>query len=172
MGGSDILDPHNGAPLGFSNGSTEPSMGVTNGHKSAMNGSTNRDNNSTVTKSHGIASEYFGHNREEVTRLLIQALADMGYQTAADNVSRESGYELESPTVAGFRSAVLSGSWSKAEELLQLRPQIKDIPHKMYSCHTTKRLISPFCINHIPQEVICHFDGTRWCGKSGIRWCT
>ncbi|KAF5246435.1 hypothetical protein FAUST_1315 [Fusarium austroamericanum] len=118
MGGSDILDPHNGAPLGFSNGSTEPSVGVANGHKSAMNGSTNRDNNSTITKSHGMPSEYFGHNREEVTRLLIQALSDMGYQTAADNVSRESGYELESPTVAGFRSAVLSGSWSKAEELL------------------------------------------------------
>lgn len=118
MVGSDTLDPHNGAPLGFSNGSTGPSMGVTNGHKTAVNGSANSGNNSTVAKGNGMPSEYFGHNREEVTRLLIQALSDMGYQAAADNVSHESGYELESPTVAGFRSAVLSGSWSKAEELL------------------------------------------------------
>jgi len=119
MGGSDTPDPHNGAPLGVSNGSTGPSsMGVTNGHKTAVNGSTTRDNNNTTTKDNGMPSKYFGHNREEVTRLLIQALSDMGYQTAADNVSHESGYELESPTVAGFRSAVLSGLWSKAEELL------------------------------------------------------
>ncbi|KAJ4019860.1 hypothetical protein NW752_004961 [Fusarium irregulare] len=119
MGGSDIPDPHNGAPLGVSNGSTGPSsMGVTNGHKTAVNGSATRDNNSTTKKDNGMPSKYFGHNREEVTRLLIQALSDMGYQTAADNVSHESGYELESPTVAGFRSAVLNGLWSKAEELL------------------------------------------------------
>lgn len=53
-----------------------------------------------------------------MTRLLIQALADMGYQSAAEDVGQESGYELESPTVASFRSAVLSGSWAVAEQLL------------------------------------------------------
>ncbi|KAF4967161.1 hypothetical protein FSARC_5233 [Fusarium sarcochroum] len=118
MGASDTLDPHNGASLGFSsNGSTQASTGVTNGHKSAMNGSTaTRDKSNTTTNQR--PPSYFGHNREEVTRLLIQALSGMGYQTAADNVSQESGYELESPTVAGFRSAVLSGSWPVAEQLL------------------------------------------------------
>ncbi|KAM0558553.1 hypothetical protein ACHAPJ_004748 [Fusarium lateritium] len=114
MGASD-LDPQNGASLGFSNGSTQV-LGVTNGHKS-MNGSTATQDKSNTTTNERPPS-YFGHNREEVTRLLIQALSDMGYQTAADNVSQESGYELESPTVAGFRSAVLSGSWPVAEQLL------------------------------------------------------
>jgi hypothetical protein len=42
----------------------------------------------------------------------------MGYQAAAESVTRESGFKLENPTVAAFRSAVLEGSWSAAEELL------------------------------------------------------
>lgn len=49
---------------------------------------------------------------------MIQALSEMGYQSAAENLSRESGYELESPTVAAFRSSVLSGKWTDAEQLL------------------------------------------------------
>jgi hypothetical protein len=118
MGGSDILDPHNGAPLGISNGSNEVFSGVTNGNKTPMNGSSAPDKNTSVIRGNEQSSKYFGHDREEVTRLLIQALSDMGYRTAADNVSQESGYELESPTVAGFRSAVLTGSWPVAEELL------------------------------------------------------
>lgn len=64
------------------------------------------------------APPYFGHDREEVTRILIQALSDMGYRSAAELVSRDSGYKLESPTVASFRTAVLEGSWSNAEQLL------------------------------------------------------
>lgn len=42
----------------------------------------------------------------------------MGYQPAAESVSHASGYDLESPTVAAFRSAVLNGSWAEAERLL------------------------------------------------------
>lgn len=61
---------------------------------------------------------YFGHNREEVTRILIQTLSDMGYNSAAESVSRDSGYELESHTVASFRSAVINGRWDEAEKLL------------------------------------------------------
>ncbi|KAL2133190.1 hypothetical protein VTI74DRAFT_2764 [Chaetomium olivicolor] len=61
---------------------------------------------------------YFNHNREEVTRILIQALNDLGYHTAADIVGEESGCQVESPDVVAFRQAVLEGSWSRAEELL------------------------------------------------------
>lgn len=42
----------------------------------------------------------------------------MGYHTAAENVSRESGFELENQTVAAFRNAVLDGAWDDAEKLL------------------------------------------------------
>lgn len=61
---------------------------------------------------------YFGHNREEVTRILIQSLHDLGYDEAASTLSRESGFELESPAVASFRSAVLDGRWADAENIL------------------------------------------------------
>ncbi|KAK4149228.1 vacuolar protein sorting-associated protein 1 [Chaetomidium leptoderma] len=61
---------------------------------------------------------YFGHNREEVARILIQALNDLGYHAAADSVGEESGFQVESPDVVAFRQAVLGGSWSRAEELL------------------------------------------------------
>ncbi|KAI0408065.1 WD40-repeat-containing domain protein [Xylaria palmicola] len=62
--------------------------------------------------------DYFGHDREELTRILIQALSDMGYHAAAQNVSEESGYQLESPTVMSLRTAILEGHWAEAQELL------------------------------------------------------
>jgi hypothetical protein len=61
---------------------------------------------------------FFGHNREEVTRIVLQSLSDMGFRGAAEQLSRESGYELEIPSVAAFRNAVLSGEWDEAETLL------------------------------------------------------
>lgn len=63
---------------------------------------------------------YFGHDREEVTRILIQSLYDLGYSGAAESLSEESGYQLETEAVAVFRSAVLDGQWSEAEYILAL----------------------------------------------------
>lgn len=51
----------------------------------------------------------------------------MGYHSAAQSVSRDSGYELESPTVAAFRSAVISGSWAEAEQFLVGAATAEDI---------------------------------------------
>jgi WD repeat-containing protein 26 len=53
-----------------------------------------------------------------VTRILIQGLLDMGYNGAAASLSHESGFELESPSVAAFRIAILEGQWTEAENLL------------------------------------------------------
>lgn len=64
------------------------------------------------------ATDFYGHNRQEVTRLLIQSLSDLGYQSTARQLSQESGFELEVPNVAAFRSAVQNGHWSDAEALL------------------------------------------------------
>lgn len=61
---------------------------------------------------------YYGHNREEVTRILIQSLYELGYDGAASLLGKESGYQLESPAVATFRSAVLEGQWTEAEHIL------------------------------------------------------
>ncbi|KAJ5669863.1 hypothetical protein N7462_010933, partial [Penicillium macrosclerotiorum] len=106
---------------------------TTNGYSQASNGSTLRKNNlngqltapaNGETHSNGTGksllanSSYYGHNREEVTRILIQSLYELGYNDAASTLSAESGYELETSGVATFRNAVLGGRWSEAEKIL------------------------------------------------------
>lgn len=90
--------------------------GSLNGKASAHANGQSATNGSV--KSPVLSPTYFGHDREEVTRILIQSLHDLGYSDAADSLSRESGYELESPAVAAFRSAVLAGQWAEAEHIL------------------------------------------------------
>jgi len=105
-----------------SNGFSPTLPRVTNGHSSQSNGHAN--GSSSPRESNGVAlvrpesKEWFQHSREEVTRILIQGLADLGYQESAKMLSRESGFELEGPTVAAFRQAVLLGDWAEAEALL------------------------------------------------------
>lgn len=82
--------------------------GETNGYHSNGYGSAVAANN----------TPFYGHDREQVTRILLQSLSDLGYQGAAGQLSRESGYELEIPAVAAFRSAVQLGEWDEAEQLL------------------------------------------------------
>lgn len=53
-----------------------------------------------------------------MTRILIQSLTDLGYHGAAGALCKESGFQLEGPTVASFRRSVLNGDWVEAEELL------------------------------------------------------
>jgi len=90
------------------------------------NGSAVRNGTAGKLDSAGMAyraapmrSDYFGHDREEVTRILIQALGDLGYTKAATMLEDESDYTLESPYVSSFRQAVLKGNWSNAEKLLE-----------------------------------------------------
>jgi hypothetical protein len=110
----------NGTSRPFSNGSGASPLhkaaisNAANGKAIALNGST-----STNGYSGGKPKpSYFGHDREEVTRILIQALSDLGYNNAASSLSQESGFELESEPVAHFRNAVLQGEWALAEQLL------------------------------------------------------
>ena len=63
-------------------------------------------------------SPFYGHDREEVTRILLQSLSDLGYDQAARQLSKESGYQLEIPRVARFRMAVQQGEWEEAEALI------------------------------------------------------
>jgi hypothetical protein len=109
------------------------SNGSSNGHSpllsKSLNGHTNgkvESNGSAAASRNGngavalraLSPKWMGHDREEVTRILIQSLTDLGYQTSARTLSKESGFELEGPTVAAFRSAVLQGEWAEAEALL------------------------------------------------------
>lgn len=75
-------------------------------------------NGGSATNGTLVPTTYFGHDRDEVTRILIQSLTDLGYHDAAGALCKESGRQLEGPTVASFRSSVLNGDWDEAEELL------------------------------------------------------
>ncbi|MCJ1424008.1 hypothetical protein MMC29_001895 [Sticta canariensis] len=122
------LDPDSSTSNGSrhqSNGSTHSSLHkglystTTNGHSSPPLGTSSLfRNGSSSTIPIAKAPSFFGHDREEVTRLIIQGLTDLGYHASADRLSQESGYEVESPTVAAFRYAVLQGDWREAESLL------------------------------------------------------
>ncbi|KAI5364966.1 Putative WD40/YVTN repeat-like-containing domain superfamily [Septoria linicola] len=103
-----------------------PSTNGSSQHGSSpnTNGSVKSETNGYHTNGHVESAvvrnnePFFGHDREEVTRILLQTLSDLGYRDAAKQLSKESGYELEIPSVAAFRNAVLSGDWDEAESLL------------------------------------------------------
>ncbi|EAW14864.1 WD domain protein [Aspergillus clavatus NRRL 1] len=88
-----------------------------NGQSSHLssNGDSQTNGSSILSKA---SSSYFGHDREEVTRILIQSLYELGYDGAASLLSKESGYQLESPAVGIFRRAILDGRWAEAENIL------------------------------------------------------
>ncbi|KAM3556118.1 hypothetical protein ARSEF4850_005682 [Beauveria asiatica] len=121
----DHAAPDNGpAPQSGANGtSPSSSLRTANGSKANGDAKPSIETNGSSAKGKRVGAgpksdTYFGHDKEEVTRILIQALTDMGYQTAAENVSNESGFTLENPTVAAFRSSVLDGAWDETEKLL------------------------------------------------------
>ncbi|KAL6235538.1 hypothetical protein BDW75DRAFT_136706 [Aspergillus navahoensis] len=89
----------------------------------ALNGQASYSGSNGDMKADGLqkpskTSSYFNHDREEVTRILIQSLYELGYSNSAALLSKESGYQLESPAVAIFRNAVLEGRWAEAERIL------------------------------------------------------
>ncbi|EUC36917.1 glycoside hydrolase family 1 protein [Bipolaris zeicola 26-R-13] len=110
----------------FTNGSSQSSAPRSPLGKHANGSSHNRtESNGSYANGGPVANggssvpaTFFGHDREEVTRILIQSLTDLGYHSAASALCKESGFQLEGPTVAAFRSSVLNGDWEEAEELL------------------------------------------------------
>ncbi|KAK4686064.1 WD repeat-containing protein 26, partial [Tremellales sp. Uapishka_1] len=60
-------------------------------------------------------------DREEVVRLMLQSMRDMGYSQAAEALELESGYILSTRSVADFEAAILGGRW---EEALSLLPEL------------------------------------------------
>ena len=110
--GSTLAKQKNGVVAPTANGHSSPLLSPTNSKATPYQ---NGHSTSVVMKPQ---SSFYGHDREEVIRLLIQGLGDLGYQNAANILSQESGYEVESPAVASFREAILQGRWSEAESLL------------------------------------------------------
>ncbi|ORY24376.1 WD40-repeat-containing domain protein [Naematelia encephala] len=56
--------------------------------------------------------------RQEVVRLILQGLRDIGYNQSADVLEAESGYVLSTSAASDFQAAILGGRWSEALALL------------------------------------------------------
>ncbi|KAL9048504.1 MAG: hypothetical protein Q9162_007699 [Coniocarpon cinnabarinum] len=106
--------------------SASPQKRPQNGY---VNGSTNGESKHSdaspvprkTTDSHTNKSPptlFYGHEKEQVARILIQGLQDLGYSKAAETLVDESGHELESSSATAFRNAILGGDWIEAESLL------------------------------------------------------
>jgi len=63
--------------------------------------------------------------KEEMIRVMIQSLKDMGCTRSADVLEEESGITLELPCVKSFRNGVVSGDWKLVRDLL---PKMKLSP--------------------------------------------
>ncbi|KAB8360907.1 hypothetical protein FH972_024640 [Carpinus fangiana] len=98
-----------------------------NGH-SAANGNATNGAAANGASQASAPTTFYGHDREELTRILIQGLGDLGYQGAANALSRESGFEVETSHAAAFRLAVLEGNWTEAEALVQGTGPESDTP--------------------------------------------
>ncbi|WEW56210.1 hypothetical protein PRK78_001647 [Emydomyces testavorans] len=126
---NDNMKPDGGASTSNANGYSPMSNGTGSSPlrkstiSSSLNGQSSHPSPQAPSQTNGSADRsslptYYGHDREEVTRILIQGLYDLGYSEAATTLSRESKYELESPAVAAFRASILEGQWSEAESIL------------------------------------------------------
>ncbi|KAI8914971.1 WD40-repeat-containing domain protein [Powellomyces hirtus] len=73
---------------------------------------------------------------EELVRLMVQSLQDMGLSESAQMLQRESGHSLESPIVSDFRAGVLAGNWEAVTRLLPM------LDIKAADLQTVKFLIS------------------------------
>lgn len=62
--------------------------------------------------------------REEVTRLIIQALHDLGYDDAGRLVQQQSQLASTAEHVDYFRNSLLQGDWEAVEKTLPLLPGI------------------------------------------------
>lgn len=66
--------------------------------------------------------------KDELVRLMLQSLTDLGYSEAASALENESGISLESENVIAFRSSIMEGQWQLAESLLHKIPFLSSSP--------------------------------------------
>ncbi|CAG8755986.1 3685_t:CDS:2, partial [Dentiscutata heterogama] len=91
-----------------------------NGVGSSTNGVSTTSNGSSQIITNGQVSALTSPQnprREELVRLMVQAMQDMGYSKSASQLEKESGFLLESSAVAKFRDGVLNGDWDLVESL-------------------------------------------------------
>lgn len=77
--------------------------------------------------------------KDEMVRLFIQALTDLGYTSSAATLETEAGYQVEEAFVTQFRQLVLEGCWGEVEQLLAVL-KIEDNPDVLFIIRQQKFL--------------------------------
>ncbi|ORX79866.1 WD40 repeat-like protein [Basidiobolus meristosporus CBS 931.73] len=68
--------------------------------------------------SSGLNNPEEKYQKEEVVRIILQALVDLGYGRSAKLLQEESGFSFESLQVTRFRQAIMEGNWQLVEDLV------------------------------------------------------
>ncbi|CAG8461376.1 8446_t:CDS:2 [Ambispora leptoticha] len=104
------INSENGVGAGSANGVS----------RSSSNGEVEKSTNGQIISNNGNSNynKLQKIRQQELVRLMVQSLQNMGYSESAAALEKESGYPLESPTVAQFREGVLKGDWALVESLL------------------------------------------------------
>lgn len=109
--------------------------GNTTSHLEAENDSTSRSHHPPHAN-HPPWPHMSDIGREEVVRLLLQGLKEIGYPAAAMTLEVESGFSLDPSTeITALRENILSGRWQEVEDLLK-REHIRSLEHAEPSNHS------------------------------------
>ena len=60
-----------------------------------------------------------GMHSNDIVRLLVQTLRDLGHVKSASLLEEESGVILEEPVVVDFKTSLYRGEWDRALSLLE-----------------------------------------------------
>ena len=96
-----------------------------------------------------------GVHREEVLRLLMQALRDMNCNASVRAIEEETGLEFESSWASELRQAVLSGKW---ETVIQKTREIKVEDAKLLKLVYTQKFLEFLEWGNVANAISCLRD--------------
>lgn len=96
-------------------------------------------------------------DRAELTRLIIQSLADLGYTQSSRSLREESGLELDSPAIDAFSAAIKRGDLEAAEQdvaHLQLIDDTEDAKRHIVFLLKRERFMELLYVQNSTQEAL------------------
>ncbi|CAM9020003.1 unnamed protein product [Wickerhamomyces anomalus] len=93
------------------------------------NGTSATSSNSAATFNAESISQLFPEiDKNELTRLIIQSLSDLGFEKSSQTLKAESGLELDSPIINNFIAYIKDGDFQQAEEIIDDLNLVDDSP--------------------------------------------
>jgi len=127
--GSEITMGHGGVDLSESSDADDQEMmdagnvmnlavGINVGIDSPREGLEDTESPTDVDRLDEDEPPLLGLNGDDVVRLIVQALLDLGFREVADHLEQVSGVQALSPNIHNLRTAALAGRWDQVEQIL------------------------------------------------------